>query len=217
MTAIKTNKLNEPIAFLRHLQQHFPDAVIAGGAIRDTYFDILPRDYDIYIQDPGFKSGRREPKRYTCKHLAKICDLHLYDNRPHGYYPTDDAITTAFRNDYQYGGCNFVTQIYDVVKNLVPYQLIFVEYPPIEYLNKYFDFGICKAYCDGHRLRYTKDFMYDAKNKKLTLVGEVTSQFQYDWLMEHHLPKLKSKFPSHTVQHAEHNKKYIIDDSIIPF
>lgn len=199
------NTVDQPIHFLKQVRKYlFRDAIIAGGAIRDRYFNIEPRDYDIFIGIPYHNTLQRD---YAVKYLADtlvscgITQLSSITNQ-----------RTLFKHNQtnSYYHCNNVYEIVEMDVDHLKYQFIFVDHSsPIDYVNTEFDVGLCKAYCDGSKLHYTKDFLQDATNKKITIVGGITNEAQLNRTMTHHIPKLQQKFPTFTVEVADHLKQYI--------
>ena len=49
-----------------------------------------------------------------------------------------------------------LTAIWESWTDYNVYQIIFTKINPIQHVEEYFDIGICKAYCDGKKIRYTK-------------------------------------------------------------
>lgn len=47
--------------------------------------------------------------------------------------------------------------------------LIFTECDPVEYVNRYFDFGICKAWYDGTFVNMSGEYTTDVNNKTITM------------------------------------------------
>ena len=69
----------------------------------------------------------------------------------------------------------------------------------MEYVTRYFDVGLCKAYCDGVKLHFSADFMHDTQFKKLTIVTEDIQQDEFNRMMDGHVEKLKQKYPTHAL------------------
>ena len=64
------------------------------------------------------------------------------------------------------------------------------------------------------RVHFSDEFLRDQKNKTLTLSDVNMNIREFEYIMEHHLPKLKAKYPSYSLvvppylQHLQdqHNK-----------
>lgn len=187
----------------------FSSALIAGGAVRDLYFDILPTDIDIFVWDPRYSD---EPaKTVYDAHPDKEHDFWWntlkLTHKPHSHVP--DEVYRVYDDEYGVGGFGKITAVINVMKNFIPLQIIFTELKPIEHVNQYFDIGLCKAYCDGTKLRYTPDFMQDKKNKTFTIVGKDMTQEEFDYILSHHVPKLQHKYPGYKVCIAPWNQRFV--------
>lgn len=103
-----------------------------------------------------------------------------------------------------------VVEVYEKEENIggicYPYNLIFTECPPVEYVTKYFDFGICKAWYDGTYVHMHGDYTNDVNNKTITMVlppehviacyGSLQAGFDS---MGEHAYRIQCKYPSHKV------------------
>lgn len=203
------HKHDEVVRTLHYIQRSgFRSAVIAGGAVRDIYFEKMPADIDIFLWDPSYSNEN------TVAEAPESIDFlaQMFNIKPVGPYNprsvADDHIERVF-GEYPEGGVTRVTAVWNVMKNFLPLQIIFVSERPDVYVDQYFDFGICKAYCDGIKLRYTRDFMHDAHHKKLSYVAKEPRDFETKFSLENHLPKLQSKFPDHKFFIAPWNKELV--------
>ena len=166
-------------------------AIIAGGAVRDTYFSKPISDIDIFIFDPVF-SGKQRVNQLTTQYVSNlmggedVCDVwELY----HTMWSSPAGGTTN----------RFVTQIINLFKDGTDYQLISLKIDPVEYVKKYFDVGLCMAYCDGKRMRFTERFLTDANNKTITLCGDLNKE-EYDYATKNHIPRIRNKYPDFVVK-----------------
>jgi len=173
----------------------FRSAIVAGGAVRDAYFGIKPRDIDIYVWHPDFSLRNERTETLTELSLSKILQLDF----------SKDTITDVSTDSY-YG--EEIVEIFDVVKNGILYQIISVERRPKDFVDMYFDIGLCKATYDGERVNYFPEFLADASNKHLTVVSDQLDQQQFDYTMNVHMPKMQQKFPTYKVQIAPWNKTF---------
>lgn len=203
-TPLTINKINAHHDMVRALRRlhvaGFPSALIAGGAIRDLYFGNHIKDVDIFLEVDVF--GKCTDPDY----IWNIMDCKM--DEPFWRF---DEITESSPTGEQYVG-QLVEQVWDVYRDQTAYQLIFLNVPPEEYVNKHFDIGLCKAYCDSSKLRFTRDFSNDAANKTLTIVAEEINQAQFNYILHHHLVRMKRKFPGYTTRVAPHLMDFI-DDS----
>ena len=203
--------LSEPIKILRKLQAiGFTSAIIAGGAVRDDYADESINDFDIFMWDPNhsneyptkqIKEGQSN-EDYFYGLFSKILDTdsleQLLSSDPENGYAENQA------GDGSIGAQ--LTSIWEGLTDFSLYQFIFTKINPVDHVNKYFDIGFCKAYCDGTKIRYTQDFLHDWKNKTFTIVGENMTQDQFNYVMEYHVDKLEWKYPHFQVEVAPHNQ-----------
>lgn len=208
-------KHDEVVRVLHQIQAAgFTSAIIAGGAIRDLYFDIMPTDIDIFVWDPAYSSENtshdaRHPDRGPSfwKSVMKLnnfsSDYYAADRVTRNYHTTSGGYDQMLSQKFDV--------VWNVMKNYVPYQIILTHEKPTIHVKKHFDIGLCKAYCDGRKLRYTADFMYDMKNKQATVVAQEMTQSEFDHTMNHHIPKLSAKFPGYTLAIAPHNVPLYVD------
>lgn len=223
----KYNVLSEPVKILRRLQQFgYKSAIIAGGAIRDDFTGKEISDYDIFLWDPRrsieFKNlqnaTRNGPRidlgsdNFEMERTSEFVDLlqSLDVNQifaDHGY-----GIVTGDGDELNTQGIGAkLTAIWEAEYNYNKYQLIYTQVNPIEHLEKFFDIGLCKAYCDGTKIRYTPDFMKDLKNHKFTIVAQDMTTDQFTYAVEHHAAKLEKKYPGFNVDVAPHNQTLFAD------
>lgn len=173
---------------LEQLQQiGFKSAIIAGGAIRDAYFKRKPKDVDIYLWHT--KSSTEDPQIKTLEDMATYL----------GTSALKDLSTQSAENSMAGRSTNLIHSVYAAERNGRRYEFIFVKCPPKTYVREYFDVGICKCWYDGNRVHYTHDFMYDATNRTLSIVGRMNAQELYNTL-NNHLRRLQEKFPHHDVR-----------------
>jgi hypothetical protein len=193
--------------FLFAVQILYPDAIIAGGALRDLIVGNKVKDVDIFIKDPGFDEDI-EPEMFRellgisdnitdMKSDYVICKLDL---RPMKNGAKTDAICPKEGNPYIGSDSSpkqliqsFITKIIDIRYNGTEFQLIFVESDPVEFVLKRFDIGLCKIMFDGDQMIITDEFRYDLDHKQLTFSGRFTKG-QILHIMTTHIPNLKKKF-----------------------
>lgn len=195
-----TDLTSENISFLKKLKRFLADddVIIAGGAIRDAYFEKPISDIDIYYQhslDRGVDGPQLENSETLKKlllPLAKAGSIASVDVKAvtprdsRGWKPSD------------YYSFRFIRSIVDVVHSGQRYQLMATSMPPVEFVQKHFDVNLCRCWYDGVRMRYTGAFLRDARNKTLTIEGEMTKG-EYKTMLNIHIPKLKEKYPDFTV------------------
>lgn len=200
MMPTSVNRYDEIVRTLRYIQcQGFKSAIVAGGAVRDIYLEKPPNDIDVFIWNPKH-SGQEVFENYIRINKTSLWSLFRCNHR------LGDDIRQLGNPDYS---SKFIESVWDIQKGYLPYQVIVLKLDPVKYVEHNFDIGLCKAYFDGQKFRYTPDFMKDAMNKTLTICGHDFNQDEFDFVMKKHIPKLKKKFPGFTVQVAPHNLKFV--------
>lgn len=133
-----------------------PSAIIAGGAVRDRIGGKPVKDIDIFISESEWvKAGLhyKAPSDWTCLgkdalsqsasgYLTNRQLLQVIDKTPPVNHHSDLIIET---------------------------QLVIVNGDPVDHVDKYFDFGICKAWYDGSYIRCHSEFVRDMTNQTITL------------------------------------------------
>lgn len=209
----KYDDLIKPLAYLQ--KAGFESAIIAGGCFRDIYHGWYPRDIDIFVWDPTFSNETTPLKEFSNKRKEN----------PGNVWRTGTDIDTVWidlfrledfdRIEQKFGEYDEqngkITAVWDIWKSAINFQVIMTKVPPIEHMERNFNIGLCKVYCDGVKVRFTGDFMRDATNKTLTIVGENLSQQEYDHTVDIHIPRLRTKYPHHTIRHSEANLHYSLD------
>lgn len=222
----KLSAISNPIRKLNQLRQAFNrPCVLAGGALREYYMDMAwcISDYDIFIKDD---TGMPTDADTVTKILSNV-----FLNQVNTNGIDINIIAQIFDSEYltleeQHEKCadvkpgshehiNSVWEI-DTVDDET-YQLIFLKQEdPITYVEKHFDLGFCKIWCDGHRIHYTSDFMDDVNNKTLTLVGKDLTKNQVKYSLSHHAQKIKMKYPDFRIVVPEHYQQFIEEGESYP-
>lgn len=209
------------IQFLRNLHKTgYTDAVIAGGAIRDPFFGNKPRDVDIFVNREVCTNPYLSSKRHLHASILKElspniaeCDLmtrgHYYDNEIWEVW--DILVRGAELKVPPTNIANFRYRKVLKKHEWNKFQLITIDRPAIEYVEEYFDVGLCQCWHDGIKAHYTDNFMRDYFNKTLTVCGKIEPK-NLERIWSHHIPKLRAKFPGYQVvirdpELAEHAKK----------
>jgi hypothetical protein len=180
---------------LAKTQTLFPNAIIAGGALRDTVVDVKVKDIDIFI----CSSLKAQIKDF--EDLFGISKSGTLGGDGVSHHPTDTMSDYALGYS-QLDGIPRVREVIDMVLNGTQYQFIFVNIPPVKFVYDSFDFGICKIYFDGIKLNITDEFWYDFENKQLTWSGKFLPAQIHHTLFIHRV-NLADKFP---------NWKFVIED-----
>lgn len=192
------SKIKEPIRTLRKIRNDIGcSAIIAGGYYRDLYNGIAFNDVDIYI--------RGDEGDFDSDFWKQFFNLQVNDFR------SMDSIESLSETDEEYDVANNarIVTVFGMIMNEVKYNLIIVDCDPVQYVHRRFDFGICKVYCDGTKIRFTEAFMADVRNKTLTFSEHEFSKSNFSHAMHVHYTKLKEKYPDHTLVIPErHQKRY---------
>lgn len=185
----------------------FMSAIIAGGAVRDDYTGKDINDFDFFVWDPRFSGEfKKDPDLDVYdffneqeQNLQKILCTDTVDHvfEQTGYGPDTTGAGAKLTSIWN------ASVDYD---DWYTYQVIYTLVNPVEHVTKYFDIGLCKAYCDGTKVRYTQDFMRDLNNRTFTVVGQNMTQEQFDYAVDYHVDKLEWKYPFR-VEVAPHNQK----------
>jgi len=189
MNLLRLNKSESYIFTLNKIREDIPTAIIAGGAIRDLYHDRVVNDIDIYVPND---------ENHCSSFWEDMFDLNNYR----------DWIEHSGEDDESYDTDNHIDNTWRIYKNDVLYNVIGVDMEPTEYVIKYFDIGLCKAYCDGSMIRLTADFMYDSQYKQLTIVSENMNQVEFNHMIDYHVSKLKLKYPEYSLNVPTKYTKY---------
>lgn len=172
----------------------FNSAIIAGGAVRDTYFGIEINDIDIYVTLDDLKYANTADdvdmllrNKLITEHDTNILFDLTGDRDDNANYTSVPHIA----NVWEYLDTTHAPGMTDP-----RYQIILLDdISPIDFVETQFDIGICMAYCDGQQHHFTSDFLEDANNQTLT-VKDHLSQNRFHYCMGHHMPKLQHKFPN---------------------
>lgn len=196
MNLQRLNKNNEAIYNLLNIREILPSAIIAGGWLRDLYHGVKFNDIDIYVTNiDKVKATKHEHEHdiYNQKFWMQMFQLRI------GKIMSYDNIICSPGDDDSYEGKNHINTVWEIRKGLITYNIIILDMDPTEYINEYFDIGLCKAYCDGSKIRLTADFMHDSQHKHLTLVSKKIDQDEFRHVMSHHVPKIRDKYPGYTL------------------
>lgn len=195
----ETHLTSENIWVLKQLHNiGFKSAIIAGGAVRDSYFKRPINDIDIYYWHPGYSEGK-EKNQNTELPFSALFDLNMQDTE---LFDADE-VKTVFKSANQtkkngYENLTGIVSVTDIIKNEQKYQFIGTEIPPPQYATTKFDFHICMCYCDGKKMRYTNEFLTDAMNRTLTINPNL-SDYRYGLVLKTRLAKMKNYFPRFTL------------------
>jgi hypothetical protein len=200
--------------FLATVQTFFPDAIIAGGALRDLIAEKPVKDVDIFISDLDMNADILNDGLLDKLATALGIKVLSKGDKPDRDYVMIDEDFKALKNEAFDGKVaqaitsseyvdsdsvrsvyeSFINYIVTVKYNSVLYQLIFVEAPTKQYVYNDFDFGLCKIFFDGNKLTITEEFWYDLENKQITFAGKFSVGQAMHTLFVHRENIIK-KFP----------------------
>ncbi|MEM4258042.1 MAG: hypothetical protein QXL17_02680 [Candidatus Thermoplasmatota archaeon] len=189
-------------------------AVIAGGIIRDTFCKKKYKDVDIFLFDP--KISNETP--YVSANISEtIKKMGIIPHNEEFTLKQNDATTYNYtnttRNTATNTVTNMITDVWTIEKDFDIIQLITVKVPPIEYVTKFFDIGLCMCYFDGIKVRLTHEFLNDYNNKTLTICGQL-SKYDFQKTVYRHLKTIKFKYPEFKICVAPHLEQYLSSKTI---
>ena len=132
------------------IRKKFPDAVIAGGCLRDLFTGQAEHIKDIDVFLP--MSTEAEVTEYI--NLERPDQIIINKMTNYGNMANDD-VTAVFSTNITAGD--------------TPIEFIAVNVTPDNVLTR-FDFGICQIQYDGTLVSYTDQFAQDLENKQFTIV-----------------------------------------------
>lgn len=192
--------IREALSKLQHEGYH--TAIVAGGAIRDMYHDVEVSDVDIFIE---YKMTSNNPKRaFTAPEWNQYWrDVFFSGGTFYGIaqrysaYNSDNLLEDEIEDSDQH-----ILAIWDILTSEAVYQVIFLNVDPKQYVDQKFDFGLCKAWFDGKKLHYSRDFNRDSRNRTVTLVGDLNVD-QIKYACEVHYPRIQEKYPGYKLSVGE--------------
>lgn len=186
---------------LMHKSGH-DSAIIAGGAIRDMFHGVEISDVDIFVQ---YKTLPDTPKR-SFNHDewneywrdvfqlgSKFFSTVQWVYSPYTHPDDEDHVPEG----------HHVSAVWDVISEGISYQIIMLNIDPVTYVEQQFDFGICRAYFDGSRVRYSREFVRDSRNRTITLVCDTLTDAQVRYAITNHLSKILAKYPGYRLEIPE--------------
>lgn len=161
---------------LNKTKKYFPSAVVAGGAPRNWYGNMVAKDIDIFLF-PEEKASLDQV----------IFDLHLNPDNlemvkgTQEDSPEEDNDISNFLKDFsfssrlkpkkEYSPFDLI-EVWEIEIRGERVQWIFVNKDRFDKIEKFiegtFDFEICKVYFDGNDIITTDGFKEDYKNKTFT-------------------------------------------------
>lgn len=186
-------------------QKHkHPEAMIAGGALRDTFNNRTVKDVDIFVKKPDsfFWSPQRRLKKIfkeaglKVETQYKLCsDGYLHERGD--FVLNGQTQMQTYHDDL--GVIELETEAWNVIAgdNKTAYNVVFVSGRDADFIFKggmesyikVLDIGLCQIACDGKHIYATPEYYKDAENKTLTLCRTRTT--------EDHIKRVIDKFPGY--------------------
>ena len=185
----RLSRNSDMVAQLLRIRNIGWDAIIAGGAVRDTFHDRKISDVDIFVK-ANPEIARKVSNDFNSSAWVE------YWSRVFKFDPKRNDQVKFFGDEYTFNGLDQnIMGVWEILKNTKRYQIILIKMDPREYIGKHFDFGICRAYCDGVKMHFTDEFLTDSMNQTITLYKEHRTEPQLIYALQHHLKKIQHKYP----------------------
>ncbi len=177
-------KSDEIFSNLLKIQKLVPGSIIAGGFLRDLYHNKPINDIDLYV--PNYV-------------IDEVNTIPFWEDVFNLDEDTFDSINSGTSSEAHYAALPNISHTLEVDTGSYLYNIIILDTPPINYVNESFDFGICKIYCDGIKIRLGADFIKDSAQKVLRVANKKLTDDQFNIMMYGHYTRLKRKFPDFTL------------------
>ena len=149
---------------LKTIQQFYPDAVVAGGFVRDMFLRVNATDIDVFVfakssGGRGWANPLKQLERLHDDLTASGCPC-----KPINYdlmYPVGEGGTEVVG----------VLELKQTAYGL-PVQIIMVDGFDRSSILERFDYGACRAYISENEVVYHPQFLLDVKNKEFRLRRE---------------------------------------------
>lgn len=158
------------------IRETFPNAVIAGGALRDLKMGKPIKDIDIFLSDTTEEQIDAFLVAQNANQIYAIREMRCYG---------------AFSNKE-------VHRVLTYPKLVGEYDVEFIALDTqFENVLNRFDFGLCQIMYDGTNVITTSEFVTDVSSKKLTLL-RCDNPDQYNRSMKR-ATRMLEKYPDHTL------------------
>ena len=148
-----------------------PFAMIAGGAVRDWYFNKTARDLDLYMRMP-LQNTSALVKRYIQFVLMGTNIRQLERNDP----------------DHNYAALPDLKWVYEFEFEGMKVNLMVMEKGVDTEILANFDTSICRCYFDGRESHFTEDFLTTVRTRTIIIHDNYTGE-------EAHIRKLAKYYP----------------------
>lgn len=191
----------------------FPEAIIAGGAIRDLDHDKPVKDVDIFIRKPENLDGL-SLKGLVEEALGRNVDNTVVDFQI-GEEMADDANETYDLHEMS------VYAIYRLFTLETTFEIIVMQYSEAPFVSSViddFDIGFCQAWypseTPGLPFDVTVAYADDFYGKSLTVLKAPTPRALERTMKR--VRRLLEKYPDFTVRFA-HDIEHLVDPKEVPF
>lgn len=154
---------SEEIKYLNNLKVHVPEAVIAGGAVRDMLFGKPYSDVDIFLP-----VNNAVIKKYGYGYMVDELLPEVFESSKIQLLRSKKRSHFDFGNPYSMVGMdNIISLMFGGSK----YQLIFSK-NAVSTMIGTFDFNCCRVYHDGNEVHKTPKYREFEKSGILEFVGD---------------------------------------------
>lgn len=167
------NQRNVAQFVLGKIQDYSSTALIAGGMPRDHYFGNAANDIDIFI-------SHRNREEVLLLVLSQFGNIKSIDDSEGTYDDTEG---------HTYEEANGIEFVYEFQAFGETFQLVFVDQPPMNYVNVNFASSIAKATFSNTHYMYSSAFINTIVTNTITVSS----------LDNAHAKKMQSRFPSFAV------------------
>lgn len=171
---------------LKNIQQVFPGAIIAGGALRDLILDVPIKDVDIFIPVECF-----EFDTVAAMFPKKLCRNDDVLNSEPWLHPDHEYGRTANKEDT---GRN-IHVIYQWESETTKYDFIFCS-PEAADVNT-FDINICQVSYDGTTINSTEAFLKGTVERHIQVLNVNRTDRN-----KKRMDRMRTKFPDFTFTEA---------------
>ena len=168
-------------------------AIIAGGAFRDAFHEKPITHIDFFLKENSSIRKTIAPEYRALDWMTYWFSIFNCEDK------NDDVIflgaggTLSSINSH-------LSAVWQVVKGGKRFNVIIIDKDPVMYVNQNFDFGICRAYCDGNKMSFTNEFIEDSMNRTITLYKEHLTGEQIKYALEEHVESIQKKYPGWRLQ-----------------
>lgn len=189
---------------LEKTRNHFPEAIISGGAPRNWHAGMIAKDVDIFLMQDT--EGRLDKIVYDLRKNPD--DLIQRKGEPKQSEEITEKLESLAPVTKTVDYCSEdIVEVWELELRGERIQWIFINDHRFDnvqsFIEKTFDFEICKAYFDGFDVVLSDGAKDDFKNKTLTFsLSNVTTHNRL-YSLPKRTAKMQNLFPSHRVNILE--------------